>query len=65
MKSKYLGKNGHIGFSTSNVDRAVRYFQAIGVEFHMDSAKYAANGKMNAIYFREEMGGFAIHLVNA
>lgn len=65
MKSKYLGKNGHIGFSTSSVDRAVRYFQATGVEFHMDSAKYAANGKMNAIYFKEEIGGFAIHLVNA
>lgn len=44
MKSKFLGKNGHIGFSTSCVDRAVRYYQAMGVEFNMDSAKYAANG---------------------
>ena len=65
MKSKFLGKNGHIGFSTSCVDRAVRYYQAMGVEFNMDSAKYAANGKLNAIYFKEEIGGFAIHLVNA
>jgi 2-dehydro-3-deoxyphosphogluconate aldolase/(4S)-4-hydroxy-2-oxoglutarate aldolase len=65
MKSNYLGKHGHIAFSTSSVDRALRYFKAAGVAFNEDSAKYAANGKLNAIYFKEEIGGFAIHLVNA
>ncbi|MEA4869148.1 hypothetical protein SDC9_120510 [bioreactor metagenome] len=65
MKSNYLGSHGHIGFYTSSVDRAVRYYKAMGVEFNEASAKYAANGKLNAIYFKDEIGGFAIHLVNA
>lgn len=65
MKSNYLGKNGHIGFTTSSVERAVRYYRELGVDFNDESAKYTANGKLNAIYFKEEIGGFAIHLVNA
>ena len=65
MKSPYLGKHGHIGFSTSSVERAVRYYKEQGVKFNEASAKYAASGKLNAIYFEEEVGGFAIHLVNA
>lgn len=65
MKSNYLGQHGHIAFSTPSIERAVRYYKAIGVEFNEDSAKRAANGKLNAIYFKEEIGGFAIHLVNA
>jgi 2-dehydro-3-deoxyphosphogluconate aldolase/(4S)-4-hydroxy-2-oxoglutarate aldolase len=64
MKSPYLGKNGHIGFTTSSVERAVRYYKALGVAFNEESAKYSQSGKLNAIYFKEELGGFAIHLVN-
>ncbi|MDD4311943.1 MAG: bifunctional 4-hydroxy-2-oxoglutarate aldolase/2-dehydro-3-deoxy-phosphogluconate aldolase [Eubacteriales bacterium] len=65
MKNPYLGKRGHIGFTTSSVERAVRYYKALGVAFHEDSAKYSSSGKLNAIYFKDEVGGFAIHLVNA
>ena len=34
----------------------------MGFEFAEDTAKYKGD-KLNAIYLKEEIGGFAIHLV--
>lgn len=65
MKSSYLGANGHLGFSTLCLDRTVRYFRAVGVAFNESSAKYDEKGRLKAIYFQDEIGGFAIHLMNA
>lgn len=62
MKAPYLGAKGHIAMGTNSVMRAVNYLETQGVEFNMDSAKY--NGDtMVAIYMKEEIGGFAVHLV--
>ncbi len=63
MKAPYLGANGHIGMKTNHVERAVKYFTAIGKEFDWESAKRDAKGTLKAIYFKEEIGGFAFHLV--
>ena len=63
MKSPYLGKNGHIAIATNSVDRAVAYFRRQGIEFNEDSARANAAGNLVAIYFKEEISGFAIHLV--
>ena len=65
MKSNYLGSNGHLGFTTPCLDRAVRYFREMGVAFNENSAKYGDDGKLKAIYFEQEIGGFAIHLAKA
>lgn len=62
MKKPYLGKNGHIAIGTSDVEKAVEYLKGQGVEFDMDTAKYK-NDKMTAVYIKEEIGGFAVHLV--
>lgn len=62
MKSPYLGEKGHIAIGTTDVDKAVEYLQSQGVEFNMDSAK-TKDGKTTAIYLKEEIGGFAVHLV--
>ena len=62
MKSPYLGAKGHIAVGTNSVDRAVNYLESQGVEFNMDSAKYK-DGKLTAIYLKEEVAGFAVHLV--
>lgn len=62
MKSPYLGAKGHIAIGTNNVERAVNYLETQGVEFNMESAKYK-NGSMTAIYLKDEIGGFAVHLV--
>ena len=64
MKSPYLGKNGHIAVRTNYIDRAVNYLSSVlGVEFNEDSAKRDAKGALKAIYLKEEIGGFAVHLV--
>lgn len=62
MKTPYLGKNGHIAVGTNDVAKAVEYLQGQGVEFDMETAKYK-NEKMIAVYIKEEIGGFAVHLV--
>lgn len=63
MKTPYLGKLGHIAIACNDVDRAIAYFEARGIGFDMESARYAADGKTKAIYFAEEVGGFALHLL--
>ena len=62
MKSPYLGAKGHIAVGTNSVERAVNYLESQGVEFNMESAKYK-DGRMTAIYLKEEVAGFAVHLV--
>ena len=64
MKSPYLGKNGHIAIRTNYIERAVNYLATVlGVEFNEESAKRDAKGALKAIYLQEEIGGFAVHLV--
>ena len=63
LKSKYLGNNGHIGIRTNSIDRAVAYLKTQGYEFLEDSAKYDKKNKLTSIYFKDEIGGFAVHLV--
>ena len=65
MKFMGMGKNGHIALSVTDVDRAVTFFTSQGFEFDMESATFADDGKRKFIYFKEEVGGFAVHLVKA
>jgi 2-dehydro-3-deoxyphosphogluconate aldolase/(4S)-4-hydroxy-2-oxoglutarate aldolase len=64
MKTPYLGKNGHIAIRTNYIERAVNYLTTVlGVEFDESTAKKDAKGNLKAIYLKEEIGGFAVHLV--
>lgn len=63
MKTPYLGAKGHIAIGTNYMDRAVNYLESQGFEFNYDSAKKADNGDLKAIYLKDEIGGFAVHLV--
>ena len=65
MKAPSRGANGHIGFSTPCLDRAVRYFEAMGTKFDPSTTKRDVNGNLKAIYFEKEIGGFVIHLLKA
>lgn len=62
IKGTYLGKHGHIAIRTNDIDRAVFYFERIGVEMDHSTAVKDAQGNTIAIYFKEEVGGFALHL---
>lgn len=63
MKEPYLGKNGHIAIGTKNIDRAIFYYENKGITFNPDSKKYNDKGELVAIYFTQEINGFALHLV--
>jgi 2-dehydro-3-deoxyphosphogluconate aldolase/(4S)-4-hydroxy-2-oxoglutarate aldolase len=63
MKGGGVGKAGHIAIATNSVERALRYFEKRGVEFVQESFKRDANGKVFVAYFKDEIGGFAVHLL--
>ena len=62
MKKPGRGTNGHIAILTNNVDRAIYHLGQRGIKFDMDS-KNVKDGKTIAIYFADEIAGFAFHLV--
>lgn len=62
MKSKFLGKNGHIAVKTNNIARAIAYLKQQGVEVDMSTTKTKGD-RLSAVYLRDEFGGFAVHLL--
>ena len=64
MNGKGPGTHGHIGIRTNFVDRAMAYFKRMGFEFDESSVTYnEKTGKPKFVYFKDEIAGFAIHLV--
>ena len=64
MNQKGPGTHGHIGIRTHFVDRAMAYFKRLGFEFDESSVTYdEKSGKPKFVYFKDEVAGFAIHLV--
>ena len=63
MKKPFLGANGHIAIGTPDVAEAKAELEAKGFTFRPETAKYKADGTLNAIYLEQEICGFAIHLV--
>ena len=64
MFGKGPGRCGHIGIRTPFLDRAMAYFTRMGYEFDESSVLYDdKTGKPKFVYFKEEICGFAIHLL--
>ncbi len=64
MFNKGPGRCGHIGIRTNFVDRAIAYFKRQGFEFDESSiVTDAKTGKPKFVYFKNEICGFAVHLV--
>ena len=62
MKSPYLGARGHIAVGCNSAARAKAYLEGQGFAFNEESAKLK-DGKLATIYLKEEIGGFAVHLI--
>lgn len=62
MKGKGRGANGHIAILTNSIPRAVAYLERRGIVFDKSSAK-EKDGVIQAIFFQEEIAGFAFHLL--
>lgn len=63
MYSPFLGKNGHIAIGVNFLDRAVFHFENMGLEFDPESYAKYARGEAKAVYFKNEIAGFAFHLL--
>lgn len=63
MKKPFRGTHGHIAIGTTSVARAKWHLEQRGFEFEDESTASVKNGKMIAIYLKDEIAGFAVHLV--
>lgn len=62
IKGKFLGEKGHICFSTDYLERTLSYFERNGIMFDKDTESKDPYGNILSIYFKEQIGGFAIQL---
>ena len=62
MKNAGRGANGHIALSTPNLMRAKWHLEQRGVEFDEDSLT-VRDGRPAIVYMKNEIAGFAIHLL--
>ena len=58
-----LGKHGHLAYRCSDLERTVYFLKGQGMTVNEAASSRDANGKYKLVYFNEEIGGFAIHLV--
>lgn len=63
MKTPFRGRYGHIAIRTNDIKRASAYVEANGFMIDWDNVKKDENGNFGAAYFKEEIGGFAVHLL--
>lgn len=65
MKAMGPGEKGHLAISVTSVERAITYYESQGFSFDYDTLTYTDDHKPKFIYFKDEIGGFAVHLVLA
>ncbi len=63
MKTMFYGTKGHIGFKTNSMVRALKYFENNEIEILEESIRKDENGKPVSAYLKDEIGGFAVHIV--
>ncbi|GMO56964.1 MAG: hypothetical protein Ta2A_02430 [Treponemataceae bacterium] len=63
MKMQGRGTHGHIAIGTWSVPKALAYLERCGVAFDESSITRTSSGDINFIYLKDEMLGFAVHLV--
>jgi 2-dehydro-3-deoxyphosphogluconate aldolase/(4S)-4-hydroxy-2-oxoglutarate aldolase len=57
------GTHGHIAIATNSVARAVAHLERGGIVLDHANARKDARGNVLAVYLKEEILGFAVHLV--
>lgn len=62
MKKPFRGTHGHIAIACNNIRRAKWHLERRGFAFDEESASMK-DGKLKAIYLKDEIAGFAFHLL--
>lgn len=63
MKSGGRGKCGHVAVGTRDAAAAKKYLEEKGVEFDEGSAAYLEDGRLKLVYLKNDVAGFAFHLI--
>jgi len=62
LKTPRFGKQGHIAIATNNIQRAIAFFNRKGVPI-LSESKAEEGGKLRSVFLKQEISGFAIHLL--
>lgn len=63
MRYVGVGSVGHIGMATPNVDRAMFHLTRRGATFDLSTVQKDTDGSTKFVYLKDEIAGFAYHLV--
>lgn len=63
MKSSHYGTKGHLGFYTNSTRRALAYLANAGFSVRKDSIRHTKHNDVSSAYLREEVAGFAVHIM--
>lgn len=63
VKTGGFGTHGHIGFYTNSIPRALAWFASKGISLREDGFKYNSKGEVSCAYLKNEICGFALHVV--
>ena len=63
LKKPYRGEKGHVAIATNSPDRARAHLEKLGFEFDESTASYAPDGRLKVVYLKDDIGGFAFHLI--
>ncbi|MBQ9748180.1 MAG: bifunctional 4-hydroxy-2-oxoglutarate aldolase/2-dehydro-3-deoxy-phosphogluconate aldolase [Clostridia bacterium] len=63
MNCQFRGTKGHIAIGCNFPDRARIYFENLGIEFDESTATYDDKGNLKFAYMKDEIAGFAFHIV--
>lgn len=63
MKGAGRGASGHVAVKTNSLRRAVAELARRGFTVDESSTKYDKSGRPYVVYLRDEIGGFAVHLI--
>lgn len=63
MKKMFYGAHGHIAIATNHPARAAWYLEQRGAKFNWKSADYNEDGTLRVVYLQDEIGGFAVHII--
>ena len=63
MKQGGRGRHGHIGIKTTSIVRSIAYLERMGIALDYQNAKKNQKGEVFLVYLKEEILGFAVHVV--